>query len=341
LRSDASRSTGLYKGSTVLITGGTGSVGMELAKSIMRHDPKEVRLFSNDENGLFEARSIFGNKGLVRYHLGDVRDPSSVERATSGCDVVFHAAALKHVDFCEMNPHEAISTNIIGTQNVIESARKEEVKRLVFVSTDKAVNPISTMGATKLLSERLTVNAGHMYDAGVFCCVRFGNILGSRGSVLVIFEREIREGRPITVTDPAMTRFIMLPSEAAGLILNAGALASPAETYVLRMPAVRIDDLAAASIEFFCKRYGKDPGDFRIEEIGSNPEEKLHEELMTSSEGRRSTVKGDFFVIPSPARAQRFDERKAQHFKGYSSDSAKKLSKKEIVRVMKELYAST
>jgi len=335
------RQISLYKGSTILITGGTGSVGLELARSVLQHSPREVRLFSNDENGLFEARTVFGKTPSVKYHLGDVRDLRSIERAISGCDAVFHAAALKHVDFCEMNPHEAISTNIIGTQNVIELARKEKVKTLVYVSTDKAVNPISTMGATKLLSERLTVNAGSLYESGVFCCVRFGNILGSRGSVLTIFARQVREGGPVTVTDPRMTRFIMLPSEAAALILHAGALAKTAETYVLKMPAVKVADLAEASIEFFCKRYGKNPREFRIEEIGANPEEKVHEELMTDSERRRSSLRDEFFIIPSPAKGVGAGKPAAAQERGYSSDSARILPKKEIIRIISRLYASS
>ncbi|MDG6981180.1 MAG: polysaccharide biosynthesis protein [Nitrososphaerota archaeon] len=328
----------LYRGATILITGGTGSVGLELTKAVIGHGPREVRIFSNDENGLFEARSIFGNDVPVKYHLGDVRDPRSIERAIAGCDLVFHAAALKHVDFCEMNPYEAISTNIIGAQNVIELARKERVDKLVYVSTDKAVNPVSAMGATKLLSERLTVNAGLQYDAGIFCCVRFGNILGSRGSVLTIFDRQVREGKRVTITNPRMTRFIMLPSEAAGLILHAAEMAKPSETYVLKMPAVRVKDLAEASIEFFCRRYGRNPADYRVEEIGANPEEKIHEELMTDAEQARSSLKGDFYVIPSPGSG---GNQKASAARGYSSESAKMLSKQEIVRVIGALYASS
>jgi len=198
-----------YRDANILITGGTGSVGLGLAEVALQYEPRRICLLSNDENGLFEARIVFGRDSRVDYRLGDVRDRRSVESVIAGFDTVFHAAALKHVDFCERNPYEATYTNVVGTQIVIDCSIRSGVSRFVYISTDKAVNPISTMGATKLLGEKLMFAASRRSETTTFSCVRFGNVLGSRGSVLRIFERQVREGGPMTVTDPEMTRFII------------------------------------------------------------------------------------------------------------------------------------
>ncbi|MBI3858937.1 MAG: polysaccharide biosynthesis protein [Thaumarchaeota archaeon] len=331
----------IYRGSVILVTGGTGSIGLELAKDALTHEPKEVRLMSNDENGLFDAKTTFGGNRRVTFRLGDVRDPDSVNSATMGCDVIFHAAALKHVNFCEENPSEAISTNIIGTQNVMNHANRNGVRRFVFVSTDKAVNPISTMGATKLLAEKLTVNGNRIFKDCVFCSVRFGNVLGSRGSVLKIFQQQVRHEGRMTVTDPKMTRFIMLPSEASKLVLEAGRQAAPGETFILKMPKVKIGELARASLEYFSKRFGMDPAKIKVQTTGMRPGEKMHEELMTVGEAARAREKGQFYVIPPQFSRGRGDASAGKGGgRGYSSESGPWLGRREITSLISALYGA-
>jgi len=329
----------IYKDSVILVTGGTGSIGLELAKDALTHRPKEVRLLSNDENGLFDAKTIFGGDERVTFRLGDVRERDSVNNATTGCDIVFHAAALKHVNFCEENPSEAISTNILGTQNVMNHAIRNGVKRFVFISTDKAVNPISTMGATKLLAEKLTINGNRASKDCVLCCVRFGNVLGSRGSVLRIFQQQVRHEHRITVTDPEMTRFIMLPSEASKLVLEAGKLAAPGETFILRMPKVKVGELARACVEFFSRLYELNPADIRVETTGKKPGEKVHEELMTAGEASRAKEVRRFFVIsPDFSLGKKQEQPKPRAERGYSSGSGPWLARREILSLLSALY---
>jgi UDP-N-acetylglucosamine 4,6-dehydratase len=325
-----------YAESVVLITGGTGSIGLEISKSLLNLGIKKLRLFSNDENGLFEAQTILGQDSRIEYRLGDVRDPKAVQSAIEGCDVVFHAAALKHVIFCEENPSEAISTNILGTQNLLDNALRSSVQKFVFISTDKAVNPINTMGATKLLAEKLTLNASKMSREKTLCCVRFGNVLGTRGSVLRIFERQIRTDSSITLRNPEMTRFIMLPSDASRLVVLAGEMARSGETFVLEMPAVRLGDLATASIKYFAKLYQKDQSQIKIKRFPSNPGEKFHEELMTVAECRRAIRRGRFHVIPAEPNNQ--PASKGTYYsdnRGYTSNSVPLLSISEITSLLR------
>jgi len=329
-----------YGDSVILITGGTGSIGLELTKTLLNYKPREIRLFSNDENGLFEARNLLRWHPEMVYRLGDVRDAHSIEAVMKDCDFVFHAAALKHVDFCEGNPYEAISTNILGTQNVIEYAIKYGVRKFVFISTDKSVNPLSTMGATKLLGERLTISASKLTNRPVFSVVRFGNVLGSRGSVALIFERQVRDGDSMTVTDPDMTRFIMLPSEAAMLVLRAAELAEPGEVLVLKMKAVRIGDLAEASREFFARAYHKDAKAIRIVRTGSRQGEKLHEELMTNAEAQNAVETEEFYIVnPHAERLRTSPKLSFAGVKIYTSDSAPLLTREEIASLLSHLYS--
>lgn len=330
-----------YQGSRVLVTGGTGSVGLELAKRLVALRPAEIRLFSNDENGLFEAKSILPDRDVVRLHLGDVRDNHSVDAVVDGCDYVFHAAALKHVNFCEGNPYEAITTNIMGTQNLIESSIKHRVSKFVFISTDKAVNPVSAMGATKLLGEKLVISASKSAKHPVFSVVRFGNVLGSRGSATVIFDRQVRDGKPMTITDERMTRFIMNPAEAAQLVVRAALLANPGEVFVLKMKAVRIGDFGAACREFFAKNYNKDARSIEVKKIGAQPGEKMHEELMTNSEAETATDLNEYYVVnPGPERRAHAVNRIGKGaVLGYSSNNMPLLTKGEIIAELSRLYS--
>jgi UDP-N-acetylglucosamine 4,6-dehydratase/5-epimerase len=324
-----------YSGAKILITGGTGSIGGELLTTLLRQRPKMVVVFSNDENGLFEKRSEVGRRDDVEFMLGDIREPHSLENAMKDCDYVFHAAALKHVTFCETNPYEAITTNIMGTQNVINSAIAHAVKKFVFISTDKAVNPASTLGATKLLAERLVVSASRHVKTPIFSIVRFGNVIGSRGSVVLIFERQVRAGGPITVTNPGMTRFIMATSQAAGLILRAAEEAGPGDIFVLKMKTVTVGRLAEACRTFFSRRLDIDPQSIAIEEVGMQPGEKEHEELMNETEMASALASRDFYVIkPDGTGGARGSGPK----RALSSEHATPMSLKEIEAELARLY---
>lgn len=327
-----------YSNSTVLISGGSGSIGSEIARQLLKMDIRQVRLFSNDENGLFEARAVLGRSPRITYALGDVASRERTRREMTGCDVVLHAAALKHVDFCEENPYAAISTNVLGTQNAIDLAMEIGVSRFVYISTDKAVNPISAMGATKLLGEKLVIDASKKSKGTMFCCVRFGNVLGSRGSVVKIFERQVRNGEAVTVTDPAMTRFIMLPAEAAQLVLEAGGATNSGEIFVLKMRAVKVGDLAHACAEFFAKLYHMDPRRVSFQEIGVSPGEKMHEELMTTSEALRAVDKDRFFVIPPESHASPSRRSGIPTSQSYSSNSVPLISKDDVIKFLSLLY---
>ena len=211
------------KGKKVLVTGGTGSIGSEIVRQVLAQSPEVVRIFSRDETKQYYLESILGRRPDLRYLVGDVREKDRLRRALKDIDVVFHTAALKQVPSCEYNPFEAVKTNVFGTQNVIEAALESGVSRVIAVSTDKAINPTSTMGATKLLSERLVATANSWTSDTTFACVRFGNVLNSRGSLVPLAKSQIERGGPVTLTDEGMTRFMMPISEAVKLTLEAGA----------------------------------------------------------------------------------------------------------------------
>lgn len=327
-----------YSDSRILITGGTGSIGGELLKRILKRSPRRVVVLSNDENGLFETRSRLGDRPNVELKLGDIRDNHSLDAAMAGCDYVIHAAALKHVTFCEGNPYEAITTNILGTQNVIEHAIKHSVKKLVFISTDKAVNPSSTMGATKLLAEKLVINAGKGRTHPVFSIVRFGNVIGSRGSVLLIFEKQVREGGPMTVTDPGMTRFIMAPAEASELVLRAAEEARQGEIFVLKMKTVRIGQLADACRTYFSRRFGVESAKVKIKSIGMQPGEKMHEQLISESEMANALETRDFYILNRKTSGRTLST--ATTGKGFSSSDVPPLPSAAIIDVISRLYGA-
>ncbi|MGA3288664.1 MAG: SDR family NAD(P)-dependent oxidoreductase [Candidatus Bathyarchaeia archaeon] len=330
----------VYTDSTILVTGGTGSIGLELAKTLLNYKPKKILLFDNDENGLFEARSLLRMHPEVLYKLGDVTDTRSIESVIKDCDYVFHAAARKHVDFCEGNPYEAISTNVLGTQITAECAIKYGIKKFVFISTDKSVNPISVLGTTKLLGERLVVSSSKSTSRPIFSVVRFGNVLGSRGSAVLIFDRQVKSGCPLTVTNPEMTRFIMLPSDAAKLVLHAAELANSGEIFVLKMNAVKVNTLIKACRVFFSELYNKDSQTIKIIKTGANPGEKMHEELMTATEAANVVETEKYYIInPHPGRLK----ETAKPAKGsvvYTSDLSNLISEKEIITLLSRLYSN-
>ena len=288
-----------FKNQTIVVTGAAGTVGSELVDVLLReHGPAEIRILDNNESEVFLQGQKYADTGRVSAFLGDVRDRDKLEEVFGGADTVFHLAAHKHVYLAEYNSFDTVQTNIHGVQNVIHAARRTGVSRVLFTSSDKAVNPTSVMGTTKLMGERLITAANITGSSGstILSSVRFGNVLGSRGSVVPIFAAQIREGRPVTVTDEQMTRFIMSVSEAAALVIRAVMLARGGEVFITKMPVLRILDLARAMIELLAPRYGRDPAEVELTYIGSKPGEKLYEELMSEEETHRSQELEDMFV---------------------------------------------
>lgn len=275
----------IFKDKTILVTGGCGSIGSEIVRQLLQFEPKSIRVFDHDEAGHFKLGQRLQSK-KIRPLIGDIRDKERVMRAMEDVDIVFHAAALKHVPLCEYNPFEAVNTNVAGTKNLVDVAIQNRIEKFIGISTDKAVNPINTMGATKLLSEKVITNAPIGMSKVKFCCVRFGNVLNSVGSVIPIFKAQIKKGGPLTITDNNMTRFFMDVSEAVRLVLQAARLTEGGETFILKMEALRIKDLAEVLAEQLAPRYGHDADKIDYTWIGIRPGEKLHESLMTEEEAK-------------------------------------------------------
>ena len=333
-----------YRDKTLLVTGGAGSIGCELVRTLLDMDPKAIRVLDNNETGLFDLEQELRSE-KIRPLVGDVRDRDRLKRAFEGVDVVFHAAALKHVPLCESNPFDAVKTNVLGTQNVLDAAIDESVARFILISTDKAVNPTNVMGATKLLAERLTISANYYKGSRktVLSCVRFGNVLGSRGSVVPLFKKQITNGEPITITDPDMTRFIMDIPKAIKLILKAAEIALGGEIFILKMPVIKICDLAEAMAEELSS-----PGciirkEVEVRTIGRRAGEKLYEELMTESEAVNAYENDEFIVVIPSDRSSKNDGKnvpegfiKAEP-RIYTSKNERLLRKDEIKSMLKDL----
>lgn len=290
----------MFKDKVVMVTGGTGSIGSEIVRNVLRDQPQAVRIYSRDESKQFALQQELKEYTNVRYLIGDIRDKQRLSYAAEGVDYIFHAAALKHVPACEYNPMEAVKTNVIGVQNVIEVAIEHNVKKMIAISTDKVVNPMNTMGATKLLSEKL-ISAANLYKGSkrtVFSCVRFGNVMGSRGSVIPLFKQQIVEGNPITITHEEMTRFMMSIPQAVQLVLKAAEYSKGGETFVLKMPTLKIRDLAVSLIHSY-EKYTGNTFTAGIQVTGIRPGEKLYEELMTQDESERALENDHMYIISS------------------------------------------
>lgn len=290
--------TGFYTGKKILITGGTGTIGRALTRRLLAENPAVIRIFSRDEHKQFEMQQELQGYHNIRFLIGDVRDADRVLRAMEDIDYVFHLAAMKHVPFCEYNPFEAVKTNVIGTQNVIHAAIAANVERVLFTSTDKAISPTNTYGATKLTAERL-ISAAEYHKGPrktVFCSVRFGNVMGSRGSVIPLFVRQILEERRVTVTHPEMLRFMMTTNQAVELILRANEMAFGGEVFVLKMPVVKLGDLVEIIIDEVKRKYGIKE-EIKIDMIGLRPGEKMVEELMTADEAEQAIETKDMYIL--------------------------------------------
>ena len=301
----------------ILITGGTGSFGNRFSAIISKLRPREIRIFSRDEKKQWEMEHAFPD---FRYFIGDVRDEGSLETAMKGVDYVFHAAALKQVPTCERFPLEAIRTNTIGAENVCEVAQAAGVKVVICLSTDKAVKPVNAMGMSKALMEKLVCSRNEFDGKTIFCCVRYGNVMGTRGSIIPLFKKLIKEGKPLTITVPEMTRFLLTLDQSVDLVLLAMATGKGGEIFVHKAPACTVIDLGRA----IASKYSPLGLEHEIVEIGIRSGEKIHEILVNEYEMQRSVEESDHFVI-HPGYA---DQPHTAHLLSteYSSENAKRIT---------------
>ena len=322
------RTDEMFKDKILLITGGTGSFGNAVLKRFLNTDIKEIRIFSRDEKKQDDMRRLYQNK-KIKFYIGDVRDASGVESAVRGTDYIFHAAALKQVPSCEFFPMEAVRTNVIGTDNVLNAAAGEGVKKVVCLSTDKAAYPINAMGISKAMMERVFAAKSRTSDATVICGTRYGNVMCSRGSVIPLFIDQILAGGPLTVTDPEMTRFLMSLDEAVDLVLYAFENAQAGDLMVQKAPACTIGVLAEAVREIF-------HSDVPVRQIGIRHGEKKSETLLTREECLHAVDLGRFFRVPADNRdlnyEQFFEQGKGalSGISEFTSDNTKILSKEEV-----------
>ena len=286
----------MFKNKTILITGGTGTFGNAVLQRFLDTNIKEIRVFSRDEKKQEDMRIALANNKL-KFYIGNVRDPESISTAMEGVDYVFQAAALKQVPSCEFYPLEAVKTNVLGTENVLASAVAKGVKKVICLSTDKAVYPINAMGISKALMEKLMVAKSRFVDPTktTMCCTRYGNVMASRGSVIPLFIKLIKEGKPLTVTDPNMTRFLMSIDNAVDLVLYAYTHAQQGDILVQKSPASTVGDLAQAIKELF-------NADNEIKIIGTRHGEKLYETLLTREEMTNAEDLGGYYRVPSDNR---------------------------------------
>jgi UDP-N-acetylglucosamine 4,6-dehydratase/UDP-glucose 4-epimerase len=324
----------VFKGKKILITGGTGSLGQALTKRLLKMEVDTIRIFSRNEHRQISMESEFHDERL-RFLIGDVRDYERLSRALEEIDIVFHAAALKHVPVVEYNPFEAIKTNVVGSQNVINACLHENVEKAVCIGTDKAVSPLNTYGATKLLMEKLFVTASNYLKKErhptEFVAVRYGNVLGSSGSVVPKFIEQIRNKMKITITDPNMTRFSITMEEALDFILKATQISKGSEIFIPKLRSYSIMDVKQALIELL--------GNTQEEISGIRPGEKLHESLINYDEMRYTWEFSQMYMIVNPQLQNKVKElypsvKKVENMSKYSSDMVERLSKNDIKKII-------
>ncbi|WP_082837664.1 SDR family NAD(P)-dependent oxidoreductase [Haladaptatus sp. R4] len=320
----------------VLITGGCGSIGSALVRRVLQDGPELVRVIDNDEGRLHWMETKLGRQypRQLKTSYKDVREFHEMVEAMDGIDVVFHTAALKHVGIVERDPFQAVKTNVEGTENVVHAAMETDVEAVIAVSTDKASNPVSAMGATKLLSERLTVAANENSRDTRFGCVRFGNVLGTRGSVVPVFIEQIRAGGPITVTDAEMTRFVMRPEDAAEFVVETYGATDGGEVAVRKMPAFKLGTLADALREKYATQFGHRPEEIPTRIVGSGPTERYHEKLVSEDEVKHAVEEDTRFVL-YPNEGSMPDDDAGRSLAGeYTSEDARELSKTELLAML-------
>ena len=327
----------MFNNKVLMITGGTGSFGQTVLKRFLATEVREIRIFSRDEKKQEEMRIVL-NHSKLKFHIGDVRDYDSVYQAMKGVDYVFHAAALKQVPSCEFYPMEAVRTNVLGTENVMSAATANCVKRVVVLSTDKAVYPINAMGISKAMAEKLMVAKARtqLENETVLCATRYGNVMASRGSVIPLFVSQLKEGKPLTVTDPKMTRFLMSLEDSVDLVLYAFKHGKQGDLFVQKAPASTVADLARALKEIFKK-------DNPVSIIGTRHGEKLYETLISREEMAKAEDMGDYYRIPTDNRdlnyAQYFStgEEKLSHLDDYTSHNTDRLDVERIKKLLLKL----
>jgi UDP-N-acetylglucosamine 4,6-dehydratase/5-epimerase len=324
----------MFKDKTLLVTGGTGSFGNAVIQRFMNSDFGEIRVFSRDEKKQEDMR-IALKSDKIKFHIGDVRDYDSIHDALHGVHFVFHAAALKQVPSCEFYPMEAVRTNILGAENVMRASIARGVERCVLLSTDKAVYPINAMGLSKAMMEKLMVAKSRLSDVGgtVLCATRYGNVMASRGSVIPLFLEQLRQGKPLTVTDPTMTRFLMSLEESVDLVLHAFTHARPGDLFVQKAPASTIGDLAQALRELL-------HSETEIRIIGTRHGEKLYESLISREEMARSEDLGLYYRIPADSRDLNYDkyfvegEAAISHIEDYTSHNTRRLNVAQVKQLL-------
>jgi UDP-N-acetylglucosamine 4,6-dehydratase/5-epimerase len=326
----------MLKNKNILITGGTGSFGKAFLAKLLTLDTNEIRIFSRDEKKQDDLRKITNNT-KVKFYIGDVRDYESVCNAVRGVSYIFHAAALKQVPSCEFFPMEAVKTNIIGTDNVLKAAIEYKVRSTILLSTDKAVSPINAMGMSKALMEKNMISKSRNLNPDqTFCATRYGNVMGSRGSVIPLFINQIKLNKPLTITEPKMTRFMMTLEESVDLVMLAFRNGVSGDIYVQKAPSATIDTLAKALIELYNSKT-------EIVILGKRHGEKLFETLVSNEEKIRSVEIGDYYRIPSDMRDLNYDlyfndgEEKAFEIEEYNSHNTKILSIEEMKTKLLEI----
>ncbi|HOW08710.1 MAG TPA: polysaccharide biosynthesis protein [Bacteroidales bacterium] len=323
----------------LLITGGTGSFGNAVLRRFLHTDISEIRIFSRDEKKQDDMRQFYKNN-KIKYFIGDVRDRESINNAMKGVDFVFHAAALKQVPSCEFFPAEAVRTNVLGCENVLNSAFEYKVKRVIVLSTDKAVYPINAMGMSKALSEKVMISKSRNLNGSgsVFCGTRYGNVMASRGSVIPLFINQIKQNQPITITDPNMTRFMMTLDEAVELVLFAFNNGNNGDIFVQKSPAVTIGDLAQALTELYNSKT-----EIRI--IGTRHGEKLYETLVNREEMVKAIDEGNYFRIPADTRDLNYNkyftegESQVNKAEEYNSHNTTRLNIEDAKQLLLRLHS--
>jgi UDP-N-acetylglucosamine 4,6-dehydratase len=326
----------VFSDTTLLITGGTGSFGNAVLKRFLSTDIKEIRVFSRDEKKQDDMRKRYANSKL-KFYIGDVRDYQSVLNATRGVDYIFHAAALKQVPSCEFHPMEAVKTNVIGTDNVLEAAIQNNVKRVVCLSTDKAVYPINAMGISKAMMEKVMVAKSRNDNNTIICGTRYGNVMASRGSVIPLFIEQIRAGKSLTLTDPNMTRFMMTLADAVDLVLYAFEHGNNGDLFVQKAPAATVEVLAKALTQMLGKP------EHPIQVIGTRHGEKLYEALLSREEMACAEDRGEYFRVPPDLRDLNYakfvelGEEKISRTEDYNSHNTERLDVEGMQRLLLKL----
>jgi len=326
----------MFKDKVLLIAGGTGSFGNAVLRRFLTSDIKEIRIFSRDELKQDNMRKFY-NDDKLKFYIGDVRDKNSLSDAMRGVDYVFHAAALKQVPSCEFYPMQAVKTNIIGTENVLNAAISAKVKKVIVLSTDKAVYPINAMGISKAMMERVAVSKGRNVKNTIIICTRYGNVMASRGSVIPLFIEQLRNGNPITITDPNMTRFMMSLDQAVDLVLYAFKNGQSGDVFVQKAPAASIKLLANTIKNIFGKP------DYKIKTIGTRHGEKLYETLLTKEEMVKAIDMGEYFRIPANLKDLNYNqffeegEEVITESNEYHSHNTHRLNEEELTKLLLDL----